>query len=171
MLKTMVPVIFEPIGDPGPICFHVKCIRRANFFDRNLIRFLFDLSFITSFDLCKWMGIVGNTFIYCTSLSWNLLSLILFFFLVFHIESAPTSFEGNYGRIIYRVRAFITTPRFAKDYNTEKAFYLLRPLNLNELPDIWVRHYPIGYSQEPCLAVLPIIRFTMPNENGTPVHR
>ncbi|XP_076587287.1 arrestin domain-containing protein 1a [Chaetodon auriga] len=51
--------------------------------------------------------------------------------------TAPTSFEGNYGRIIYRVRAFIDTPRFAKDYNTEKAFYLLRPLNLNELPDIW----------------------------------
>ncbi|KAF3696302.1 Arrestin domain-containing protein 1 [Channa argus] len=51
--------------------------------------------------------------------------------------SAPTSFEGNYGRIIYRVRAFIDTPRFAKDYNTEKAFYLLRLLNLNEVPDIW----------------------------------
>ncbi|XP_070820024.1 arrestin domain-containing protein 1a [Chaetodon trifascialis] len=51
--------------------------------------------------------------------------------------SAPTSFEGNYGRIIYRVRAFIDTPRFAKDYSTEKAFYMLRPLNLNELPDIW----------------------------------
>ncbi|XP_051278302.1 arrestin domain-containing protein 1a [Dicentrarchus labrax] len=52
-------------------------------------------------------------------------------------ESAPTSFEGNYGRIIYRVRAFIDTPRFSKDYNTEKAFYLLRLLNLNEVPDIW----------------------------------
>ncbi|KAK5931745.1 hypothetical protein CgunFtcFv8_003516 [Champsocephalus gunnari] len=52
-------------------------------------------------------------------------------------ESAPTSFEGNYGRIIYRVRAFINTPRFAKDYNTEKAFYLLCLLNLNEVPDIW----------------------------------
>ncbi|XP_070759758.1 arrestin domain-containing protein 1a isoform X2 [Enoplosus armatus] len=52
-------------------------------------------------------------------------------------DSAPTSFEGNYGRIIYRVRAFIDTPRFAKDYNTEKAFYLLRLLNLNEVPDIW----------------------------------
>ncbi|XP_040898834.1 arrestin domain-containing protein 1a [Toxotes jaculatrix] len=51
--------------------------------------------------------------------------------------SAPTSFEGNYGRIIYRVRAFIDTPRFAKDYNTEKPFYLLSPLNLNEVPDIW----------------------------------
>nr|XP_046241608.1 arrestin domain-containing protein 1a [Scatophagus argus] len=51
--------------------------------------------------------------------------------------SAPTSFEGNYGRIIYRVRAFIDTPRFAKDYNTEKAFYLLSLLNLNELQDIW----------------------------------
>lgn len=51
--------------------------------------------------------------------------------------TAPTSFEGNYGRIIYRVRAFIDTPRFAKDYNIEKAFFLLRPLNLNELPDIW----------------------------------
>ncbi|KAM8761327.1 arrestin domain-containing protein 1a [Acanthopagrus schlegelii] len=51
--------------------------------------------------------------------------------------TAPTSFEGNYGRIVYRVRAFIDTPRFAKDYSTEKAFYLLSLLNLNELPDIW----------------------------------
>ena len=58
----------------------------------------------------------------------------------FPTATAPTSFEGNYGRIIYRVRAFIDTPRFAKDYNTEKAFYLLRLLNLNEVPDIWVRH-------------------------------
>ncbi|XP_037338970.2 arrestin domain-containing protein 1a isoform X2 [Pungitius pungitius] len=52
-------------------------------------------------------------------------------------ETAPTSFEGSYGRIVYRVRAFIDTPRFLKDYNTEKAFYLLRFLNLNEVPDIW----------------------------------
>uniref|UniRef100_A0A3Q3W6B5 Arrestin C-terminal-like domain-containing protein n=1 Tax=Mola mola TaxID=94237 RepID=A0A3Q3W6B5_MOLML len=51
--------------------------------------------------------------------------------------TAPTSFEGSYGRIIYRVRAFIDTPRFSKDYNIEKAFYLLSLLNLNELPDIW----------------------------------
>ncbi|XP_029367269.1 arrestin domain-containing protein 1a [Echeneis naucrates] len=51
--------------------------------------------------------------------------------------SAPTSFEGNYGRIIYRVRAFIDTPRFSKDYNKEKAFFLLKPLNLNDVPDIW----------------------------------
>ncbi|XP_054630914.1 arrestin domain-containing protein 1a isoform X2 [Dunckerocampus dactyliophorus] len=51
--------------------------------------------------------------------------------------AAPTSFEGNYGRIGYRVRAFIDTPRFTKDYNTEKAFYLLDPLNLNKIPDIW----------------------------------
>lgn len=52
--------------------------------------------------------------------------------------SSPTSFEGSYGKIIYRVRAFIETPRFAKDYSTEKPFYLLSLLNLNELPDIWV---------------------------------
>ncbi|XP_029915229.1 arrestin domain-containing protein 1a [Myripristis murdjan] len=50
--------------------------------------------------------------------------------------SAPTSFEGNYGRIIYRVRAFVDTPRFSKDYKTEKPFYLLSLLNLNEVPDI-----------------------------------
>ncbi|XP_076021301.1 arrestin domain-containing protein 1a [Genypterus blacodes] len=54
--------------------------------------------------------------------------------------TAPTSFEGNYGRIMYRVRAFIDTPRFAKDYKTEKPFYLLSLLNLNELPDIWGPH-------------------------------
>lgn len=51
--------------------------------------------------------------------------------------TAPTSFEGNYGKIIYRVRAFIETPRFAKDYNAEKSFFLLSLLNLNEVPDIW----------------------------------
>ncbi|KAM4578256.1 arrestin domain-containing protein 1a [Fundulus diaphanus] len=51
--------------------------------------------------------------------------------------TAPTSFDGSYGKIIYRVRAFIETPRFAKDYSKEKPFYLLRLLNLNELPDIW----------------------------------
>ncbi|XP_056145655.1 arrestin domain-containing protein 1-like [Lampris incognitus] len=50
--------------------------------------------------------------------------------------SAPTSFEGNYGKIIYRVRACVDTPRFAKDYKAEKPFYLLRLLNLNELPDM-----------------------------------
>ncbi|KAM9393104.1 arrestin domain-containing protein 1a [Pholidichthys leucotaenia] len=51
--------------------------------------------------------------------------------------TAPTSFEGNYGRIVFRVRAFIDTPKFSKDYNTEKPFYLLRLLNLNEIPEIW----------------------------------
>lgn len=108
--------------------------------------------------MCKCMGNVGNRLNYCISLSlmdfavpqpFSVFPVLLF------SESAPTSFEGNYGRIIYRMRAFITTPRFAKDYNTEKAFYLLRPLNLNELPDVWVRHYAVRYSQELCLAVLP----------------
>nr|XP_014016008.1 unnamed protein product [Salmo salar] len=50
--------------------------------------------------------------------------------------SIPTSFEGNYGKIMYRVRAFIDTSRFSKDYKTEKPFYLLSLLNLNEVPDI-----------------------------------
>ncbi|KAM9821508.1 histone-lysine N-methyltransferase EHMT1a isoform X5 [Syngnathus typhle] len=52
-------------------------------------------------------------------------------------ESAPTSFEGNYGRIVYRIRAFVDTPRFSKDYSTAKEFYLLDPLNLNKISDIW----------------------------------
>ncbi|XP_077418501.1 arrestin domain-containing protein 1a [Vanacampus margaritifer] len=52
-------------------------------------------------------------------------------------DSAPTSFDGNYGRIVYRIRAFVDTPRFTKDYSTEKAFYMLDPLNLNTIPDIW----------------------------------
>ncbi|XP_061753959.1 arrestin domain-containing protein 1a [Nerophis ophidion] len=56
----------------------------------------------------------------------------------FHIPcSAPTSFQGSYGRIDYRVKAFIDTPRFTKDYSKEKPFYLLDPLNLNKIPDIW----------------------------------
>ncbi|XP_057689082.1 arrestin domain-containing protein 1a isoform X2 [Corythoichthys intestinalis] len=51
--------------------------------------------------------------------------------------SVPTSFTGNYGRIVYRIRAFIDTPRFSKDYSTEKAFFLLDALNLNKIPEIW----------------------------------
>lgn len=38
------------------------------------------------------------------------------------------------------MRAIIDTPRFVTDYNTEKFFYLLNLLNLNELPDIWVSY-------------------------------
>ncbi|KAI1900542.1 hypothetical protein AGOR_G00051000 [Albula goreensis] len=51
-------------------------------------------------------------------------------------DTAPTSYEGPFGKITYRVRAFIDTPRFSKDYKTQKAFYMLKPLNLNEVPDI-----------------------------------
>ncbi|XP_058632304.1 arrestin domain-containing protein 1a [Onychostoma macrolepis] len=50
--------------------------------------------------------------------------------------AAPTSFEGPYGRIIYRVRAFIETPRFAKDYKIEKPFSMKNTVNLNEIPGI-----------------------------------
>uniref|UniRef100_A0A3P9IUV3 Arrestin domain containing 1a n=1 Tax=Oryzias latipes TaxID=8090 RepID=A0A3P9IUV3_ORYLA len=51
--------------------------------------------------------------------------------------TAPTSFKGSYGRIVYRVRAVIEKPGFSKDYTAEKPFYLHSILNLNELPDVW----------------------------------
>uniref|UniRef100_UPI0037E7E2F7 arrestin domain-containing protein 1b n=1 Tax=Semicossyphus pulcher TaxID=241346 RepID=UPI0037E7E2F7 len=50
--------------------------------------------------------------------------------------AAPTSFEGPFGKIVYRVRAVIDTPRFSKDYKAQRPFYLLNLLNLNEVPDI-----------------------------------
>ncbi|XP_018548613.1 arrestin domain-containing protein 1b [Lates calcarifer] len=50
--------------------------------------------------------------------------------------AAPTSFEGPFGKIAYRVRAVIDTPRFSKDYKAQRPFYLLNLLNLNEVPDI-----------------------------------
>ncbi|XP_059213520.1 arrestin domain-containing protein 1b [Centropristis striata] len=50
--------------------------------------------------------------------------------------AAPTSFEGPFGKIIYRVRAAIDTPRFSKDYKAQRPFYLLNLLNLNEVPNI-----------------------------------
>lgn len=53
--------------------------------------------------------------------------------------SVPTSFEGPFGKISYRVRAVIDTPRFSKDYKTQRPFYLLNLLNLNEVPEIEVR--------------------------------
>uniref|UniRef100_A0A3P8WWN4 Arrestin domain containing 1 n=1 Tax=Cynoglossus semilaevis TaxID=244447 RepID=A0A3P8WWN4_CYNSE len=50
--------------------------------------------------------------------------------------AAPTSFEGPFGKVTYRVVASIDTPRFSKDYKATKPFYLLNLLNLNEVPDI-----------------------------------
>lgn len=55
------------------------------------------------------------------------------------IASVPTSFEGPFGKIFYRVRAVIDTPRFSKDYKAQRAFYLLNVLNLNDVQDIEVR--------------------------------
>ncbi|KAF7696755.1 arrestin domain-containing protein 1b [Silurus meridionalis] len=49
---------------------------------------------------------------------------------------APTSFEGPFGKVLYRIRAVIDTPRFSKDYKAQRPFYLLKVLNLNELPDV-----------------------------------
>lgn len=53
--------------------------------------------------------------------------------------AVPTSFEGPFGKVVYRVQASIDTPRFSKDYKTLKVFYLLNALNLNEVPNIEVR--------------------------------
>ncbi|XP_069465816.1 arrestin domain-containing protein 1 [Ambystoma mexicanum] len=50
--------------------------------------------------------------------------------------SAPTSFEGPFGKVTHQVRAVIDTPRFAKDYKCNKIFYILSPLNLNDITDI-----------------------------------
>ncbi|KAK2535490.1 Arrdc1 [Columba guinea] len=50
--------------------------------------------------------------------------------------SAPTSFEGPFGKVLHQVKAVIDTPRFSKDYKCNKIFYILCPLNLNDIPDI-----------------------------------
>ncbi|KAM6182065.1 arrestin domain-containing protein 1 isoform 1-T1 [Erethizon dorsatum] len=50
--------------------------------------------------------------------------------------TAPTSFEGPFGRIVHQVRATIDTPRFSKDHKCSLVFYILSPLNLNSIPDI-----------------------------------
>ncbi|XP_067106051.1 LOW QUALITY PROTEIN: arrestin domain-containing protein 1b [Osmerus mordax] len=56
---------------------------------------------------------------------------------------APTSFEGPFGKIVYRVRAAIDTPRFSKDYKAQRPFYLLNLLNLNQVPDIELPSYAV----------------------------
>ncbi|XP_021519029.1 arrestin domain-containing protein 1 isoform X1 [Meriones unguiculatus] len=50
--------------------------------------------------------------------------------------TAPTSFEGPFGKIVHQVRAFIDTPRFSKDHRCSLVFYILSPLNLNSIPEI-----------------------------------
>lgn len=52
--------------------------------------------------------------------------------------TAPTSFEGPFGKIVHQVRATIDTPRFSKDHQCSRVFYILSPLNLNSIPDIEV---------------------------------
>ncbi|XP_053733584.1 arrestin domain-containing protein 1b [Synchiropus splendidus] len=48
----------------------------------------------------------------------------------------PTSFEGPFGKVFYKIKAAIDTPRFSKDYKAHRIFYMLNMLNLNELPNI-----------------------------------
>ncbi|XP_070614814.1 arrestin domain-containing protein 1 isoform X1 [Erythrolamprus reginae] len=50
--------------------------------------------------------------------------------------SAPTSFEGPFGKVMHQVKAVIETSRFSKDHKCHKVFYVLCPLNLNDIPDI-----------------------------------
>ncbi|XP_003794974.1 arrestin domain-containing protein 1 isoform X2 [Otolemur garnettii] len=50
--------------------------------------------------------------------------------------TAPTSFEGPFGKIVHQVRATIDTPRFSKDHKCSFVFYILSPLNLNSILDI-----------------------------------
>ncbi|KAJ0057768.1 hypothetical protein NL108_017684, partial [Boleophthalmus pectinirostris] len=50
--------------------------------------------------------------------------------------AVPTSFEGPFGKVVYRVKAAIDTPRFSKDYKAHRQFYLLNMLNLNHVPAI-----------------------------------
>ncbi|XP_021458177.2 arrestin domain-containing protein 1 isoform X2 [Oncorhynchus mykiss] len=57
--------------------------------------------------------------------------------------AAPTSFEGPFGKIVYRVRAVIDTPRFSKDYKAQRPFYLLNLLNLNQVPNIEQPSYAV----------------------------
>lgn len=55
------------------------------------------------------------------------------------LATAPTSFEGPFGKIVHQVQATIHTPRFSKDHQCSCVFYILSPLNLNSIPDIEVR--------------------------------
>ncbi|XP_039636135.1 arrestin domain-containing protein 1b [Perca fluviatilis] len=55
----------------------------------------------------------------------------------------PTSFEGPFGKISYRVRVAIDTPRFSKDYKAQRPFYILNLLNLNEVPEIELPSYAV----------------------------
>ncbi|XP_063000808.1 arrestin domain-containing protein 1 [Elgaria multicarinata webbii] len=50
--------------------------------------------------------------------------------------SAPTSFEGPFGKVVHQIKAVIETPRFCKDHKCSKNFYVLCPLNLNDIPEI-----------------------------------
>lgn len=71
--------------------------------------------------------------------TWPDSALSSFSFSLLVLASAPTSFEGPFGKVLHQVKAVIDTPRFSKDYKCNKIFYVLCPLNLNDIPDIEVR--------------------------------
>ncbi|XP_061459948.1 arrestin domain-containing protein 1 isoform X2 [Rhineura floridana] len=50
--------------------------------------------------------------------------------------SVPTSFEGPFGKVLHQVKAVIEMSRFSKDHKCNKIFYVLCPLNLNDIPEI-----------------------------------
>uniref|UniRef100_A0A3P9JME7 Arrestin domain containing 1b n=1 Tax=Oryzias latipes TaxID=8090 RepID=A0A3P9JME7_ORYLA len=75
--------------------------------------------------------------------------------------AVPTSFEGPFGKVVYRVQASIDTPRFSKDYKTLKVFYLLNTLNLNEVPNIEVR---FTFGMSPYLLKIPTLVVSINNQ-------
>lgn len=78
----------------------------------------------------------SNACSYSYNAKTSVFSILKIFF--FSPVAVPTSFEGPFGKINYRVKAVIDTPRFSKDYKAQRPFYLLNLLNLNEVPDIEV---------------------------------
>ncbi|KAG8447465.1 hypothetical protein GDO86_014816 [Hymenochirus boettgeri] len=65
-----------------------------------------------------------------------MLFFLTFYFLMLPSVSTPTSFEGPFGKVTHQLRAVIETKRLSKDHKATKPFYILRPLDLNEIPEI-----------------------------------
>lgn len=82
---------------------------------------------------------------------------------IISVATAPTSFEGPFGKIVHQVRASIDTARFSKDHKCSLVFYILSPLNLNSIPDIevrmeqrlpWLPSTSLGQAARPCLELV-----------------
>lgn len=73
----------------------------------------------------------------------HLLCSACFLRLCLSTATAPSTYFGDFGRSVLEIRGFVDTPNFLTNYKTRRfpcCVFILKPLNLNDIPHIQVRN-------------------------------